>query len=559
MDEEIRKLEAIFAGAEFDRFVDRPVAYFCAEYMLSAGQKLYSGGLGALAGDMLREASDRNFPLFAVGLYYHEGYACPTKESGGHVVETCVRTPPAEAGFEPVAGKDGRPLVVSVPIHDRRVKVRAWKFKEGRVPVYLLDADCDGNDPADRRITDRLYVGDKETRLKQEIVLGIGGLRVLEALDVHPSLYHLNEGHSALLALELVRHQMEERKIGFDEAKQFARRRIVLTNHTLVPAGQETYRNDMAAMLLDGYAQELAVPVNDLVGLGLVQQSSEFSMSMLAFRMSAVINAVSKLHARKAKEIWRDHPMIAVTNGVHVPTWDMVADAGDARGALWRAHQARKASLLSRIKEKTGREWGADDLLIGWARRTVKYKRPLAVFDDPVRLADVARREGRHVRFVFSGHPHPSDTDGQQLLGELRARCDAFKDIACYLPGYDMDLAKTLVSGCDIWLNTPVVGFEACGTSGMKAALNGALTCSTKDGWVDEADLFRAGWLLGNDRVAADLLTLLEKEILPLYHERSGDGVPVAWESHMRAARTMILDRFTATRMLREYVEMLYL
>lgn len=559
LKEEIGLFEKLKATSQYARLVDRPVAYFCTEFALSGGQRLYAGGLGVLAGDMVREAGDRGFPLIAVGLYYREGYVCPTKEVGGRVMEICEAVPPERAGFEPVLGKDGERLHVTIPLHDRLIKARAWTLLDRGARVYLLDTDCEENSPEDQRITDRLYVGDKEVRLKQEIVLGIGGLRLLEALDVHPSVYHLNEGHSALMALELIRHEMDERHIGFDEAKQFARRRIVMTNHTLVAAGQEVFSYDLVSMMLSRYAEELSVPVHDLVSLGRVQQSNEFSMSMLAFRMASIINAVSRLHARKAKEIWTDHPMAAVTNGVHVPTWDAIGDEHSGQGAFWRRHQERKRELLARVKEASGRDWDPDALLVGWARRTVQYKRPLAIFQDAAKLAAVARSADRPVRFLFSGHPHPSDVDGAKLRDELRRLCDGdFRDVAAYLPDYDTGLSSLMVSGCDVWLNTPVVGFEACGTSGMKAALNGVLPASTRDGWVDEADFRNLGWILNNDRVAEDFFHLLETEMLPVYYGRNAQGVPDVWESYMRASRDMIMRRFTATRMLREYVETLY-
>jgi starch phosphorylase len=558
-DEDLRWFEAFNGSTPYKRFEERPIAYFCAEYALANEIKTFSGGLGVLAGDMVREAQDRKLPLVAVGLYYHEGYLCEVKETGGKPVEFCVSIPPASVGLVLAVDGKGEPLRVRVPIQDKEVLVQAWMWRKDGLTVYLLDTDIEGNDTKDRMITNRLYVADKETRFKQEMVLGIGGLRMLEALNIHPSVYHLNEGHSAFLTLELIQHQMKERRIGFDEAKQFARRRTALTNHTLLPAGNETYSNDLAALHLARYADELGVPVAEMVKLGLVQESSVFSMTMLAFRMSAVINSVSRLHAKKAKEIWTDHPMVAVTNGVHLPTWDRVAKDISAKGAFWKRHQELKAELLATILEKTGRKWGTEELLLGWARRTVKYKRPLAILEDAKRFAAIARNADRPVRIIFSGHPHPSDEDGLKMLASLRAIVDGeLSDVAAYLPGYDLESSKRLVSGCDIWLNTPVVGFEACGTSGMKAALNGALPVSTNDGWVAEAELFKVGWLLDDARVGTNALDILEKEIVPTYYARTSDGVPEPWEEYMRNSRDMITNQFSATRMLREYIETLY-
>ncbi|MDD5251190.1 MAG: alpha-glucan family phosphorylase [Patescibacteria group bacterium] len=557
--EELKTFQQMRSTPQYERLRARPVAYFCAEYAFEEEQRRYAGGLGVLAGDFVREAADRGFPLVAVGLYYREGYVCAAKEVAGRSVEICSVTPPSQAGFEPVRDAEGKRLHVSVPIHDRVIKVRVWQRRQGSVTVYMLDTNCEENTPHDRGITDRLYDDDKETRFKQEIVLGIGGLRALEALGIHPSLYHLNEGHSALLALELIWHEMRERNLGFDEAKQFARRRIVLTNHTLLPAGNEVYGQDLAAMLLQRFALELGVPTQKLIMLGLVEQSHEFSMSMLAFRLATVINAVSRLHALKAKDIWPEYPMVAVTNGVHVPTWDRLGQV-TAPAELWQKHQACKTELLDHIAKTTNRKWGQGELLVGWARRIVRYKRPMAIIEDVTRFSALARRADQPIRLVLSGLPHPGDGDGKWLLGEIKRLVDGeLADVACYLPDYDLKLARLLVSGCDVWLNTPMVGFEACGTSGMKAALNGVLPMSTKDGWVDEAELNGIGWNLNNDHVGADTLDRLEKDITPLYYSRNAAGQPELWAEQMRRCREMIMNQFTATRMLREYAETLYL
>jgi starch phosphorylase len=557
--EEQRRFEKFRETAEYRRLEVRPVAYFCAEYALEGVRPIYSGGLGILAGDVLREAGDQKMPMVAIGLFYRNGYLCEPRDVDGRKMEICDNHEPADYGFELVADEKGEELEISVPIHDRNVRVRIWRHIKTQVPFYALDTNCEENSPADRAITDRLYVGDKETRLKQEIVLGIGGMRVLEKLGLHPAVYHLNEGHSALLAFELVRHEMQERHLGFDEAKQYARRRIVMTNHTLVAAGNEIYSYDLVAMHLQRYAETMAVPVHDLISMGLVQESNEFSMTMLALRMAGVVNAVSRLHARKAKEIWRDHPMVSVTNGVHVPTWDRIGAEAAAPGKFWAAHQAKKAGLVKLINERCGKNWGEGDLLVGWARRIVTYKRPTAVFEETERLRGICTKAGRPVRIVFAGHPHPSDELGAELVQELKGRAAGGEsEFVAFLEGYDMDLAREMAAGCDVWLNTPVIGFEACGTSGMKAGLNGVLNCSTKDGWVDEADLTHAGWVMGNDFIGGSFCDVLERDIVPLYYHRTAEGYPEVWEKYMVRSREAIMGSFTATRMLREYVEMLY-
>lgn len=538
----------------------RPVAYFCAEFALRSDLPTYSGGLGILAGDVVREAADRGVPMVAIGLYYNKGYICKRRQDGSGFVEVCDQYSPEQQKLEAVLDASGNHLIIQVPLYDRQVFVQAWRVRVGDVSVYLLDTNLSNNSEADRAITDRLYIGEKETRLSQEVVLGVGGLRLLETLGVHPSIYHLNEGHSAFLILELLRHEMHERNLGFSEAKQFVRRRVVFTNHTLVQAGNEIYDDDLVALLLGPYCQNLGIPMSDFLALGRIHESTSFSMTMLSLRIAGISNGVSKLHAIKAKDVWSDHPMIGITNGIHVPTWDMLASQSiESSGSLWNAHQFRKHELLAMIAEQTGKSWGAEELLLGWARRITRYKRPLAIIEDVQRFAGLARQAGRPIRLMLAGQPHPSDQDGLAMLHEMQTALESqLGDVAVYIPEYDMEKAKLLVSGCDVWLNTPVVGFEASGTSGMKAALNGVLPCTTRDGWVPEVELFGVGWAVESENIGKQLLDVLEQQTIPMYYGRTSNGVPENWERHMHNARQMVLDRFTATRMLREYVELLY-
>lgn len=544
----------------YERLSRRPIAYFCSEYALSPDLPIYAGGLGVLAGDMVREAGDQRIPLIALGLYYHEGYVCDREDDSGRRADVCVRTRPEDAGLDILKDEKGAPVIVTVPIAERNVKAQVWKWHEDENIAYFFDTNIGENESDDRHITDRLYVGDKETRLKQLLLLGVGGMRLLEALEVHPAIYHMNEGHSAFLALELIRHEMQERGLSFDEAKQFAKRRIIMTNHTLVAAGNEVYSNDLVAMMLSGYARELQIPVDELVKMGLVQESSRFSMTMLALRMAGIVNAVSNLHAKKAREIWADHPMVGVTNGVHVPTWDTIATDVSKRGAFWKRHLGAKQGLLDHIEKTTGKIWDKNHFIVGWARRLVTYKRPTALVDDLRGIAEIARNDARPVRIVYSGIPHPSDNEGVAMLTHIRDLAEGeLKDVLVYLPGYGINLAKLLLAGCDVWLNTPVVGFEACGTSGMKAALNGVLPLSTDDGWVNEAELYRVGWLLDSVHITESILGVLKNDILPMYYDRNAEGIPELWEEHMRNARDMALEEFSATRMLQEYIQKLYL
>jgi starch phosphorylase len=566
LNDDIRWFEQFAGTPAHDQLRERPVAYFCAEFALRDDLPTYAGGLGVLAGDIIKEAADRGLPMVGVGLYYREGYTCSYREHEGEFMEVCTETPPEKAGLQPVDGSDGKPVIVSVPVQDRSVSVRAWRADVGtaehgsQVSIYFLDTNLPENSESDRHITNRLYVGDKQVRLQQELVLGIGGLRLLEKLGIHPSIYHLNEGHSAFLALELIRHEMEERSVGFATAQQFARRRIVFTNHTLLPAGNETYDNDLVALMLGSYCQKLGAPVQDVLALGLVHESSTFSMTMLSLRIASIINGVSKLHATKAREVWASHPMVGITNGVHLPTWDALSAIPlEERGAFWKAHQEKKRALLEFVREKTGRQWPDDALLLGWARRITGYKRPLAILEDAQRFADIARAADRPVRLLISGQPHPGDKDGNAMLMRLREATEGeLADVAAYIPEYSLQEGQLMTAGCDVWLNTPVVGYEASGTSGMKAALNGVLPCSTRDGWVAEAELFGVGWIVDSGRITEDLLGVLERDIVPQYYARETDGIPADWERHMRNARVMTRDQFSATRALREYAELLY-
>lgn len=534
----------------YETLKKRPIAYFCAEFALSEKLPIYAGGLGVLAADLVTEASDQKIPLVAVGLYYHEGYVFQGFDKADPLPRNDPKLP-SDLGLIPVLDANGQRLLVRVPVLDRHVSVQAWCIQVGSVSVYLLDTNVSENEPLDMRITDRLYVGNKETRFKQEMILGIGGLRLLEAIGIHPIVYHLNEGHSAMLAIEIAYHEMKEHKKAFLEELEIVKKHIVFTNHTLIATGDDTYSNDLVTALLKQYAQELQVPDDKLVSLGLVQETSIFSMTMLALRMAGTINAVSRLHAKKAASLWTDHPMIAITNGIHLPTWDAIGQGGN----IWSTHQKNKRVFLEYIYKETGETWDENELLLGWARRIVGYKRPLALFDDLARFKIMSKNPHRPIRVVFAGHPHQNDEEGMQLFESLKKMIHTdLKGTVVYLPNYDTALAKQMVAGCDVWFNTPVVGFEACGTSGMKAALNGALPATSKDGWVDEVELFGVGWILDTDKIAQNLLDMLEYQIVPMYYENHS-----LWQQHMKNARELIQNEFSTAKMLRNYIEQMYM
>lgn len=529
---------------------DRPIAYFCAEYALSSELSIYAGGLGILAGDYVREAGDREIPLVAVGIYYSKGFTHKELSPEGRVVDLHNGKSPEEAGLKAVKNEKGEDVIVTVPIGDRKVQVKAWLWEYKSAKVYLLDTKNNENSEQDQHITETLYTTDKETRLKQEMILGIGGLRMLFQIGYHPAIYHFNEGHSAFLIYELIHHEMVEHGLDFEAAREKVKLHVLFTNHTLVPAGNDVFSNDLVALELSHYAEEIAIPIKELVDLGLVQQSSSFSMTMLAMRSAGKINAVSKLHAIKAKEIWTDHPMQAITNGIHLPTWDQVGDE-----EIWLAHRENKRKLIKIIEDQTGTIWEENAIILGWARRIVRYKRPLALVERLKQFSEMARDVERPVHVVFAGVSHPADDDGKEIMEELQYRLASdLKGVAVYLPHYNLNLARTMVAGSDVWINTPVVGFEACGTSGMKAALNGVLPMSTRDGWMDEVEMLGVGWALPDTDLTDQMLETLKDKILPLYYQRNQDGIPEDWVKMMRNARQLIKNEFSMTRALRQYL-----
>ncbi len=549
MDEFVKWFEEFRTSNTYSFLEQKQIAYFCSEFALTDILPTYAGGLGVLAADYVLELAAQKIPAVAVGLFYKERYTDnPSRKKGEEVVE--------DLHIFPLLDSQNKRILIKVPILDTYIYSQVWIYKIGQLSVYLLDSDIEDNSPTDRNITHKLYDSSKETRLKQEMILGIGGFRLLELLGVNPSIYHMNEGHSAMLALEIIRHEMQKRQIGFKEAQALSTHHVVFTNHTLVAAGNEIYARDLFTLMLAKYASELEVPVAELVALGLVHESSTFSMSLFALRLAGKINAVSKLHAKTAAKIWPQYQIDAVTNGIYLPRWDSTKSDSN----LWDIHQQNKKRLLEYIKKETGLEWKEDELLLGWARRIVRYKRPLALLGEIDELKSLATQKDKPIKIIFSGSVHPRDDEGKELLKELqRIIKEELYNISIFLPDYSIDIAKLLTSGCDIWLNTPVVGSEACGTSGMKACFNGVLPCTTKDGWIDEVDLNNIGWILENDRIHQDLIDTLRDTIVPLYYERNEQNIPQKWEGNMTNARNLILQKFSTTRMLKEYFEKMYL
>ncbi|MGC8723908.1 MAG: alpha-glucan family phosphorylase [Acidobacteriota bacterium] len=598
-----------------------PLAYFSAEYGLHVSLPMYAGGLGILAGDYLKECSDMAIPVVAVGLLYSRGYVTQRIREDGSpedLRETLDRT------YDPVRrvlDGEGRPLAVQVPLFDPPLHVAVWKVEVGRVPLYLMDTDLETNQPWDRAIAHHLYAIQPEQRLRQEIVLGMGGMRVLEALGLSPGAVHINEGHPALALLQRVRPLMEQ-GMGFTEALEEVRRTTVFTTHTPVSAGTDVFPFAMMEKYFAHCCQDLGVDHKQFLGLGTHPQQPEagFNTTAFALRMSRFANGVSRRHGEVAREIWaplwperpaEEVPIAAVTNGVHLPTWidphrlqplfdrvlgpdwrdrqddpslwDKVEEIPDEE--LWRLHQELKVRLIDHIHKRARPRWerrqvsaqnviasgallDAKVLTLGFARRFTAYKRPDLLLRDKDRLMRLVTDPLRPVQIIFAGKAHPADTEGKRLVQEVFRLCQdpAFAGRLAFVEDYDQALASYLVRGVDVWLNNPVPPLEASGTSGMKAGMNGTLNCSILDGWWIEGFSGKNGWSFGEeasgdgDRFSADagaLFRLLEEQVVPLYYAYNG-GIPKGWVRRMKESIKTVAPLFGTRRMVREYVEQFY-
>ncbi len=530
---------------EYEAFVKAPVAYFCAEYALDSSLPTYAGGLGILAGDYIREAAIRGFPLVAVGLRYQRGQSTLSPDG---------ETDKDKDKIKKVVDENHRDVIISVPIENRTVRVKAWQWQEDNARVYLLDTDVAENDSRDREITRCLYDENRDTRLKQEIILGLAGFRLLARLGYHASVYHLNEGHSAFLALELIRHEMDHQRVNFKEACEYAKKHILFTNHTLALAGQEQFSTEKVDRYTELCAKDICLNSKEISNLGSLQNNPNiFSMTAFSFRLSAKSNAVSELHYQKAKEIWPNQDMQRVSNGIFLKRWDKIKNTSN----IWRSHLENKRKLLSLVKDKTGETWSETDLVFVWARRLVEYKQPLFFLNNPEKLLEICKNSPVPIRIIFSG---PTGESVDLLEKEIqKIITEKLQEVAVFIPGYNMDLAEILTAGADVWLNTPITGTEACGTSGMKAALNGVLALSTNDGWVSEVNPVDIGWVINDFQSSGEMYTLVKEKIIPVYYAHLKNPKDSMWLKKMTQARNLILENFSTLRVLREYIEKLYI
>lgn len=602
---------------------ERPAAFFCAEYGLHRSLPIYAGGLGCLAGDLVKEAADRAVPFVAVGLLYRQGYFHQRLDASGWQHESWEDIDAERLPIAPVTDGNGRELTVTVPFLGQEIHAQIWRADVGRVPLYLLDTNRPENSPVDRWTNSRLYVGERQMRLAQYVLLGIGGVRALRALGIDPGVLHLNEGHAAFASLELCR-ELVAGGARFAEALAQARARTVFTTHTPVAAGNESYDGGDILSGLRGLSASLGIGDDELLALGRIRPrdgGERFGVTTLALRTSRSANAVSRRHGRVARAMWHDLwpdrpadqvPIGHVTNGVHLPTWmaramralcdrhlgagwEQRAPAGAVWDAveripdeeLWGTRNELRAGLVDYVRERSVRDrlsrgdarayveaaantFDPHVLTIGFARRLATYKRTYLLTRDPARsLALLAGP--RPMQIVIAGKAHPLDDEAkrmvQQQLFPLRQHPQVGARVA-YLEDYDIAMGAALTRGCDVWVNLPRPPLEASGTSGMKAALNGALNLSILDGWWEEGFDGTNGWGFGgdidpdlaaqDDRDARSLFDLLEHEVVPLFYERGPDGIPHAWLARVKRSLATNGARFTTGRMLDDYLRLVY-
>lgn len=604
------------------------IAYFSMEFGITECLQNYSGGLGVLSGDHLKSASDLGLPLVGVGLLYQEGYFQQYLNADGFQQELY---PINDYSILPVTLQrkpDGTPIKITVPLPGRELFAQIWKVQVGRVPLFLLDSNVPENSrQEDRNLTDRLYGGDKRTRIRQEILMGIGGIRMLDALGLRPSICHMNEGHSAFLALERIRQLMGEKEVEFQQAKEITSASHIFTTHTPVPAGLERFGFDLIDEHFTDYYRSMGLSRDQFLDLGRENMGTYelFSMPVLALNLSAGSNGVAQLHGEVSRRLWQwvypnlpEHevPVDAITNGIHVQTWisrematlfdrylDPAWRTDEARtdvwqkvdsipdAELWRTHERRRERLVAFTRMRLRRQLehrgvsqneiraadealNPDALTIGFARRFATYKRATLLFRNPERLMKILMNPDYPVQIIFAGKAHPHDTGGKELIRQIVniSREQGFRDRIVFLENYDMNIARHLVQGVDVWLNTPQRPKEASGTSGMKVIYNGGLNCSILDGWWAEAYSHDVGWAIGNGEEYREeewehqnfveseaLYNLLEQDIIPLFYNRGRDGLAREWIAKVKHSIRTLAPLFNTRRMVQEYAEKYYM
>ncbi len=602
------------------------IAYFSAEYGLDETIPIYSGGLGILSGDHLKSASDLGIPLVAIGLLYKNGYFNQTIDKNGQQQTVYTDIELENLPIKPVKDENGEDLIINIKMVKEKLYIKVWKICVGRVKLYLLDTDIDENKEANRGITLKLYGGDQEMRIKQEMVLGIGGVRLLEELNIKPTVYHMNEGHSSFLVLETIKNTIKEKELAFNIAKDIVTAKTVFTTHTPVPAGNDVFPTTLVEKYFDGYWKDLGISKEEFLELGMKPKETNkntFNMGILALKVAGKKNGVSKLHGTVSRELFSDvwpniapqeSPITYVTNGIHTcswlapnlkelynkylepywqdkiylnETWKRIEKIPNME--LWEAHKLRKVKLLKLVRDNVttrlknnGTHYekikeivsklNPEALTIGFARRFATYKRATLIFKDLERMTQILNDESRPVQIIFAGKAHPADKEGQELIKYIHeiSMMPQFKGKIFLLENYNINVARYLVSGVDVWLNTPRRPMEASGTSGEKASVNGVVNCSILDGWWAEGYNFKNGWAIGTNEEylsyeeqdladSESIYTILENKIIPAYYNKDEKGISAQWMTLMKNSIMSTGGKYSTARMLVDYTEKLYM
>lgn len=533
------------------------VAYFSAEYSVADSLPIYAGGLGILAGDAVQQAGLDNRDFHAIGLVYHQAFTGSDPDSRPLTERLMLE------GFEIIVNEIGEEIMVSAPVSDRVVRAQAWRKKFGTAELLLLDTNVELNSESDRKITNYLYDADQDVKIAQQLVLGFGGIDLLAKLNISPSVYHLNEGHMSFAGLAVAAaHQHANPELSFKEALAAVKGKIVATKHTILSGAGITLSRDQLSSAMGSHIASCNGTIDDVMELG-GKPDGYFSTTRLMLGLAGKSSGVAKIHVAAEAEAHPGSPLIAITNGVYEPRWRATnwsknpLELSDA--TLWHEHNHNRQRLLLHVAAETGAELDPDILTVVWARRMTAYKRPELLVEDLDRLKALADLADKPVQFIVSGKANPADTVGLDLMNRIIAasKLPELEGHFAYLPHYNPASARMLVQGADLWLNTPIRGMEACGTSGMKASLNGALQFSTSDGWIDEIDIPKIGWRLADKDYAESLYHTLEWEIAPLFYDRT-ETIPTKWVAKMRNNIELIEKQFTSKRMLDDYYAKLY-
>ncbi|MDA1079277.1 MAG: alpha-glucan family phosphorylase [bacterium] len=537
-----------------------PIAYFCAEFGIESELPFYAGGLGILAGDTLKQAADDGVHMVGVGLLYRGIGSVQRITETGRQYEVDAEFDPVSAGLEHIY-HDEQPLFIGIKIADTKIWLRCWKkVISATVTLYLLDTETEQNLMHERNITHELYAGSQESQLKQQLLLGIGGARLLDKLGIIPRVYHLNEGRPSFLIWELIRQLRERQQLIYHAAWRIAKEKIVYTNHTLVAAGNNAYSPHLIRAFAQPYGELADGNTELLLYSGLSNQGDYFSNTIFSLNSSSKASGVSKNHTELSRQQWPEYHWESITNGVHFGTWQSraIAAAQQDRQQLWQSHLQEKEALRAVVQERTGYSYDPNWLVVSWARRMAGYKRVDAVFADINRLSQILSNATRPVLLLVAGKAHIQDQAGKDTLQKIISYMQReLSGHALFVPDYNIALAQHLTRGSDVWLNTPEQGKEACGTSGIKALSNGVLQCTVADGWAAEVDWSGLGWELDSNEISQQIYSTLEEKIIPTYYERTNEEYPIKWVEMMQRSISAA-EQFSAARMLREYQEKLY-